>query len=36
MGVLGADVHSVEGAKGNVVCVVVAAYSLLYSVVMFL
>ena len=36
MGVLGADVHSVGWTKGNVVCVVMAACSLLYSVVMLL
>jgi hypothetical protein len=36
LGVLGADVHSVVWTKGNFVCVIVAASSLLYSVVMFL
>jgi hypothetical protein len=34
MGVLGADVYSVGWTLGNIVCVVVAAISLLYSVVM--
>lgn len=33
MGVLGADVYSVGWTLGNAVCVVVAAMSLLYSVV---